>query len=133
MASENEKLKAQLVALRQQAADAEEARRMAVLAADNAASERDEYRDRAQELQEQLKEVMPAGLVCGKERVSGALGGRVQPSSVSGELAGMGWLGAHPHGTIILCPGDTRSRHMQVSTCSPESLSRAAGQQHLSA
>jgi hypothetical protein len=55
---ENEKLKAQLVALRQQAAEAEESRRMAVLAADNAASERDEYRSQVQELQEQLKEVM---------------------------------------------------------------------------
>jgi alanyl-tRNA synthetase len=58
LASENEKLKAQLVALRQQAADAEESRRMAVLAADNAASERDEYQGQVQELQEQLKEVM---------------------------------------------------------------------------
>jgi hypothetical protein len=58
LASENEKLKAQLVALRQQAADAEESRRMAVLAADNAAAERDEFQGQVQELQEQLKEVI---------------------------------------------------------------------------
>lgn len=106
MASENEKLKAQLMALRQQAADAEEARRMAVLAADNAASERDEFRDRAQELQEQLKEVMlaGAGFVCGRGRASGMLGGRVQPSgfrALSWDLAGTGWVGAHLHGTSI--------------------------------
>jgi uncharacterized coiled-coil DUF342 family protein len=60
LSSENEKLKAQLLALRQQAAEAEESRRLAVLAADNAASERDEYRGQVQELQEQLKEVISA-------------------------------------------------------------------------
>lgn len=106
MASENEKLKAQLVALRQQAADAEEARRMAVLAADNATSKRDEYRDRAQELQEQLKEVMlaVAGFVCGRGRTSGTLGGRVSASgfrALSWDLAGTGWVGAHLHGTSL--------------------------------
>jgi regulator of replication initiation timing len=62
LAAENEKLRAQMVALREQAAAAEDARRQARLAAENAAAERDEYREQAEELQQQLKEVMH---VCG--------------------------------------------------------------------
>jgi uncharacterized coiled-coil DUF342 family protein len=62
LTAEVEKLMAQVVALRQQAGDAEESRSMAVLAADNAASERDSYRSQVQELQEQLKEVMRSHL-----------------------------------------------------------------------
>jgi hypothetical protein len=55
---ENEKLRAQMVALREQAVAAEDAQRQARLAAENAAAERDEYREQAKELQQQLKEVM---------------------------------------------------------------------------
>jgi hypothetical protein len=47
-----------MVALREQAAAAEDARRQARVAAENAAAERDEYRKQAEELQQQLKEVM---------------------------------------------------------------------------
>ncbi|WIA29047.1 hypothetical protein OEZ86_011560 [Tetradesmus obliquus] len=66
LAVENEKLRAQMVALREQAVAAEDARRQARLAAENAAAERDEYRGQAEELQQQLKEAI-VGMVTAEE------------------------------------------------------------------
>jgi chromosome segregation ATPase len=57
LAAENEKLRAQVVALRDQAAQVEDGWRQARLAAESAASDRDDYKAQVQELHDQLKEV----------------------------------------------------------------------------
>lgn len=59
--SENEKLRAQLAVMREQAASAEEGRRQAQVAAEKAAAERDDFQEQAHELQLQLQEVHYTG------------------------------------------------------------------------
>lgn len=59
--AENEKLRAQLAVLRDQVAAGDDARRQAKLREERLASERDDYKQQVEELQEQIKEVSREG------------------------------------------------------------------------
>lgn len=68
---ENQKLRAQLQALKDQGTNAEDSRRQARIREERLTAERDDYKQQVQELQEQIKEVMTC---CWCERACKACG-----------------------------------------------------------